>query len=602
MLYPKQSQTREVMSLNGLWNFKIDKDNIGKNEKWYQKKLEEADLMAVPASYNDITVNKDVKYHVGDVWYEKYTYIPKSWADKKVMFRVGSASHNSIVYINGEEVTRYIGGFLPYEADITDYVQWDQKNHIVVCVNNELTWQSFPPGETKLIEDEYGNTYKKITQQHDFFNYAGIHRPVYLYTRPKNYIEDITVKTDVQEHAGIIAYDVKTINNTDVSMQVEVKIYDEDNKQVATMLGASGSIKIDSPNLWQPGKAYLYRMEVELTDALDKENTLIDQYDLEIGIRKVEIKDGQFLVNNKPVYFQGFGKHEDMDIKGKGLDHAMNLRDFELMDWIGANSFRTSHYPYAEEVLDLADRHGILVIGEVPAVGMLGQSVPAVGELDGVFREDKINDATLKEHIRLTKEMIARDKNHPSVVMWSLANEASTMEEKAEPYFKTLVEATRKMDDRPLLNVNLMLIEPGKCNVSKYFDVIGLNLYFGWYSERGNIEAGSKRLKVWLEQWYEAEGKPMIVTEYGVDTIPGLHKLPSIMFTEEYQVEFLDSYHKIFDELPCVIGEHVWNFADFMTGEDIVRIDGNKKGVFTRQRQPKMIAHELRKRWKFERR
>jgi len=343
-------------------------------------------------------------------------------------------------------------------------------------------------------------------------------------------------------------------------------------------------------------------MEVELTDASDRDNTLIDQYDLEIGIRKVEIKDGQFLVNDKPVYFQGFGKHEDMDIKGKGLDHAMNLRDFELMDWIGANSFRTSHYPYAEEVLDLADRHGILVIGEVPAVGMLGQSVPAVGELDGVFREDKINDATLKEHIRLTKEMIARDKNHPSVVMWSLANEASTMEEKAEPYFKTLVEATRKMDDRPLLNVNLMLIEPGKCNVSKYFDVIGLNLYFGWYSERGNIEAGSKRLKVWLEQWYEAEGKPMIVTEYGVDTIPGLHKLPSIMFTEEYQVEFLDSYHKIFDELPCVIGEHVWNFADFMTGEDIVRIDGNKKGVFTRQRQPKMIAHELRKRWKFERR
>jgi beta-glucuronidase len=220
---------------------------------------------------------------------------------------------------------------------------------------------------------------------------------------------------------------------------------------------------------------------------------------------------------------------------------------------------------------------------------MLGQAVPAVGELDGVFREDKINDATLKEHIRITKELIARDKNYPSVVMWSLANEASTTEAKAGEFFKKLVEKTREMDDRPLLNVNLMLIEPGKCNVSKLFDVIRLNLYFGWYSERGDISSGSKRLKKWLEQWYEIEKKPIIMTEYGYDTIPGLHKLPSIMFSEEFQVEFLKAYHDVYDQLPFIIGEQVWNFADFMTGQDVVRIDGNKKVCSQDKDSPKWL-------------
>lgn len=594
MLYPKQTRTRERMSLNGVWNFKVDDKQVGQTECWYKNGLTDYDYMAVPASYNDITTDKDIKYHVGDVWYEKHCFIPKHWQNQRVVLRVGSASHNSKVYINGKLVKAYIGGFLPYEVDITDDLDFNEQNHIVICVNNELTWQTFPPGETQIINDQYGNSYKKIKQQHDFFNYSGIHRPVYLYTSPKVFIDDISVKTDLEENVGIIDYLID-IAGENKNHTVKVNIFNEQKELVTTSSGAQGKIKIDNPKLWQPQNAYLYEFEAQL---IDTESNIIDHYTLSIGIRSIEIKDGQFYINKKPFYFKGFGKHEDIDVKGKGLDDAVNLRDFQLLKWINANSFRTSHYPYAEEILDLADRYGIVVIGEVPAVGMLGQAVPAVGELDGVFREDMINEETLKEHIRLTQEMINRDKNHPSVVMWSLANEASTMEINAEPYFKELVEKTRKMDNRPLMNVNIMLIEPGQCKVSKYFDVVGLNLYFGWYSERGNIEAGKRRVKVWLNQWSEAEKKPIIITEYGVDTVAGLHKLPSIMFTEEYQFEFLEAYHDVFDKLPCVIGEHIWNFADFMTGEDIVRIDGNKKGVFTRQRQPKMVAHELRKRWK----
>ncbi len=590
MLYPKSTKTRNLINLCGIWNFKADYNGKAIKEQWYKNGIDNYEYMPVPASYNDITVDSKLRDFVGDVWYEKKVVIPMEWKDKNIFLRVGSASHNSKVWVNGVLVKEYVGGFLPFEADISEVANIGEENHIIIMVNNELSWQTLPPGEVYYFEDAEGNKIKKQKQQHDFFNYSGIHRPVYLYTTPKTYIEDITVKTDYHGSTGKVNYEVIP-NNDDYDVMVE--IYNHKKELLDTKLGNTGKLEVQNVILWEPNKPYLYDFVAKIIDG----NKVIDTYNINIGVRTVKVENGQFLINDKPFYFKGFGKHEDMDIKGKGLDDALNIRDYNLLNWINANSFRTSHYPYSEEILDLADKYGFVIIDEVPAVGMLGQAVPAVGELDGVFREDKINDDTLKEHIRITKELIARDKNHPSVIMWSLSNEASTMEPKAEEYFKNLVEEVRKADDRPLFNVNLMLIEPGKCNVSKYFDVIGLNLYFGWYSERGDIISGSKRLKKWLQQWYEAENKPIIMSEYGCDTIAGLHKLPSIMFSEEFQVEFLKAYHDVYDELPFVIGEHVWNFADFMTGQDIVRIDGNKKGVFTRQRQPKMAAHYLKSRW-----
>lgn len=590
MLYPKLTSTRNLINLCGIWNFKADFHEKGYKDRWYEEKFNKHDYMPVPSSYNDLTTNPKLRDFVGDVWYQKFTIIPNEWEGKKVFIRVGSASHNSKIWINGNLVKEYIGGFLPFEVDITNEVKYGQKNNIVICVNNELSWRTFPPGQVYSFEDVEGNKKKKQKQQHDFFNYSGIHRPIYLYTTPKFFIQDIKVDTDFEQEIGYVNYGVD-INNT--KYDVEVDIYDKQNKLIATKNGLTGTIQIEDVILWEPNHPYLYSLDVKIID----QDRVIDKYNLNIGIRTIKIRDGKFLINNKPFYFKGFGKHEDMDVKGKGLDEAVNIRDLNLFNWINANSFRTSHYPYSEEMLDLADKYGIVVINEVPAVGMLGQAVPAVGELDGVFTEDKINEETLNEHIRITKELINRDKNHPSVVMWSLANEASVMEPKAEDYFKKLVEETRKIDDRPLMNVNLMLIEPGKCNVSKYFDVIGLNLYFGWYSEKGDLDAASKKLKKWLKDWYQEEKKPMVITEYGCDTIAGLHKQPAIMFSEEYQVEFLKSYNEVYDKLNFIIGEQVWNFADFMTGQDIVRIDGNKKGIFTRQRQPKMAAYYLKERW-----
>ena len=107
-------------------------------------------------------------------------------------------------------------------------------------------------------------------------------------------------------------------------------------------------------------------------------------------------------------------------------------------------------------------------------------------------------------------------------------------------------------------------------------------------------------LEAELERWAEKHDKPILVTEYGADAMPGLHALRPVIWTEEYQAELLDTYHRVFDRIDAVVGEHVWNFADFATGQSFARVDGNKKGVFTRDRRPKAAAHHLRRRWRPE--
>jgi len=124
-----------------------------------------------------------------------------------------------------------------------------------------------------------------------------------------------------------------------------------------------------------------------------------------------------------------------------------------------------------------------------------------------------------------------------------------------------------------------------------------LNRYFGWYAFTGDLETAEGVWQAELEKW-AGDGRPIIVTEYGADTVAGLHSVTPQPWSEEYQVEFLEMNHRVFDRVGAVVGEHVWNFADFATTSGITRVDGNKKGVFTRDRRPKAAAHTLRRRWR----
>jgi beta-glucuronidase len=241
--------------------------------------------------------------------------------------------------------------------------------------------------------------------------------------------------------------------------------------------------------------------------------------------------------------------------------------------------------------MDLADRHGILIIDELPAVGM-----HFFTRERKVFTDQVLNDKSREHHIDTLRELIRRDKNHPCVVMWSLANEAATYEEGACAYFKPIIDEARKLDSsRPLTIAHCPLMD--ECLVANLVDVLCLNRYYAWYFDPGRLELIEEQLEQNLRDWYKRYNKPIIISEYGADTVAGLHQTPPTMFSEEFQVEFLKHYHNVFDRLDFVAGEHVWNFADFGTKEGITRVGGNLKGVFTRQRQPKMAAHLLRQRW-----
>ena len=590
MLRPQDTVSRERRSLNGLWQFCLDGEGVGRTEGWWNRPLAGAREIPVPASYNDIFADAKVRDHVGDVWYQTQFRVPSRWAGERIVLRFDSATHRAVAWVNGTQVVEHEGGYTPFEADVTDVVEPGAENRVTVVVNNVLTWQSIPPGYVEETPEGRRQFYF-----HDFFNYAGLHRTVWLYTTPTSYVSDVTVVTGLSGSTGTVNYRVETVGAE--GSEVRVTLRDAEGAEVARATGSSGELSVEDVHPWRPGEGYLYDLTVELWGTGEAP---IDVYSLGVGVRTVQVDGARFLINGEPFYFRGFGKHEDSVVRGKGYDNAYMVHDFVLMEWLGANSFRTSHYPYAEEVLDYADRHGIVVIDETPAVGLntgIGGGIFG-GKPMKTFSEETVNAATQDVHRQTIRELVARDKNHPSVVIWSIANEPESDTPESRAYFEPLAAEARRLDpSRPVGFVNVMLAPADKDVVSDLFDVLMLNRYYGWYVNSGDLANAERALEAELQAWVKKHGKPIIFTEYGADTIAGLHSVTPIPWTEEYQADLLEMTHRVFDRVDAVVGEQIWAFADFATGFAIFRVDGNKKGVFTRDRRPKAAAHLLRRRW-----
>ncbi|CEJ62303.1 Putative Glucuronidase [Penicillium brasilianum] len=588
-LKPQRTDTRELVNLDGLWKFSLASGPNDTAQPWtapLPKGLE----CPVPASYNDIFVNPEIHNHVGWVYYQRDVIVPKGWSQETYLLRAESATHHGRIYVNDHLVAEHVGGYTPFEADITNVVAPGENFRLTIAVNNELTHETIPPGKITIGEA----TGKRIqTYQHDFYNYAGLARSIWLYSVPRQHIQDITVVTDVQGKNGIIHYDVKVSNHT--SGQIQITVLNEDGVAVSDARGANGTVTISSAKLWQPGAAYLYQFQASIVDSNGK---VVDTYRVATGVRTVKVSGKKFLINDKPFYFTGFGKHEDTTIRGKGHDQAYMVHDFQLMHWLGANSFRTSHYPYAEEVMEFADRNGIVVIDETPAVGLnLGLSISG-GTTVRTWSQENINNNTREAHKQALRELVARDKNHASVVMWSIANEPASHEEGAREYFEPLTKLARELDStRPITFANVGGATSQLDKIADLFDVTCINRYFGWYSQTGDLAEAEVALEKELRGWQDKFDRPIIMTEYGADTLAGQHSVLGLPWSEEFQTQMLDMYHRVFDRFEAMAGEHVWNFADFQTSVGIYRVDGNKKGVFTRDRKPKAAAHSLRARW-----
>ena len=574
MLYPKESMYREMKSLDGFWNFCADQADVGEQNDWksgvFGKDVREA---AVPASYNE-QFNDLFNFH-GKAWYSKEVFIPASYSSKAIYLRFGNVAGKAKVWVNGHYVGGHIGNALPFDCEISAVAKPGQKNMIVVLADSTLDPWSLPPAAMTETEGSVGFFGSYPAVPYDFFPYGGIQRSVFMYTCPKIRIEDITIKTELLESVAKILFDVELSGRA----KGELTAVTDGQKLVLSVDGEKihGEFMIESPRLWDIGQPELYDMEFVLkTDSGD-----LDDYTQTYGIREVKVEGDKFLLNGKPVFFKGFGKHEDFHILGKGFSHAVTVKDFELLNWIGANSFRTSHYPYDENIMDFADRHGIMVIDETPFVGLSKR----------LYREDILDKAK-----SVIKELINRDKNHPSVVMWSLANEPYVESQEGKHFFKEMAATARSLDPtRPITYV--AHLEPEDNLGYEYYDVVCINKYYGWYIAPGQLIEALPEFTACIERFRNAFGKPMIISEFGADAIDGMHCDPPQMFSEEYQSMTVELKYKEMRKKDYIIGAHVWAFADFKAAQTTARIILNRKGVFTRDRQPKMVAHMLKKLW-----
>ena len=594
MLYPVITSSRSLMDLSGIWGFKLD-DGSGFEQKWYEAPLADAMTMAVPSSYNDLKEGEDFREHYGWVFYQRTISVPAFMRTQRVMLRLAAVTHIAKVYLNDQLICEHKGGFLPFEVQLNEYLK-DGENLLTIAVDNRIDHSTLPVGSESgggLLGGGMFPSKESKKRNHpnfDFFNYCGITRLVKIYTTPEAYVADVALTSEVDGTTAQVAYEIETVGEGEPQICIRTR----NGEVVAQGTGAKGTLTIENVTLWQPLKAYLYEVQVTFGE---------DVYVMTYGVRTVKVEGGKFLINGQPFYFKGYGKHEDTFPAGRGLNLPMNIKDLSLIKWQGANSFRTSHYPYSEEMMQLCDEEGIVVIDEVPAVGVHLNFGGGANFKNGKKVEtfDPVEEGgirTFEHHKEVIRDVISRDRNRACVVMWSIANESDSSGKGAYEYFKPLYELARSLDPqkRPCTIVSVQMADYKNDCTLRLSDVFCLNRYYGWYTCGGDLQAAEDMCREEMEFW-NAQGKPFMFTEYGADTMTGLHDTTPVMWTEEYQVDYYKANHRVVDAMENFVGEQVWNFADFATSQGLMRVQGNKKGLFTRDRRPKLAAHYFRERW-----
>jgi len=586
-LLPQQNATRTLLDLSGLWHFQLDPDATGEAKGWATQ-LPAPTLIAVPGSWNEQF--QDTRDYTGVAWYQTHVSLPRCWRGQRIILRVGSAVYLARVWIDGHLIGEHVGGHLPFAFEITAAADWDHPMTITIRVENIALPTRVPPAGNSVP----GRAANFPDVNYDFFPYSGIHRAVTLYALPATHITDISVIPAFDGVDGLLNLRISASDSFRGAGSAEagghsVPLAFDAGQAVATL-------RIPSVQAWSPALPHLYLLTVSIGDP----SAPTDLYSLDVGVRTVEVSGDRLLLNGQPIQLRGAARHEDFPINGRGLNLPVAVRDIQLLKWIGGNSFRTSHYPYAEETMQLADREGMLVIDEIPAVKLY------FGDSDANIQ------ARLAQCRQDISDLIARDKNHPSVIMWSLANEPTSnrfvnaggadlplddnYKVKGRAFFEDLFSYARGLDHtRPFTITAMSATDLSWIALS---DILCINRYYGWYSRQGEPEAAGQLLGAELDALHARFGKPIIMTEFGADTIAGVHAEPPEMWSEEYQVALFRHVLDACASRPFVVGTQFWVLCDFKTAQAVGRAGGlNLKGAFTRERQPKMVAHYVRERW-----
>lgn len=408
-----------TLNFNRNWQFVRDID-ITVTEDFFSKEsnIDWQEISLPHTAYVEPLVISDQQWQ-GTAFYRKFFELSPEDRNKKIAIKFGAAMHEADVYFNGEKVAKHKGGYLPFVVDITDEVQFDRENVLLVKLNNENN-PTIPPG--KPIENL------------DFNYFSGLYRNAYLLIDNKLHISDPIAADRVSGGGLLVNYSEISAESATVHVQtdllnsgdqpqsgvVKTVLRDEDGKiigetQTSADKIAAGSFKkieqeftVSNPNLWSPDNPYLYTVTV----TLEKDGKVVDSKQEKIGIRTLHFnEDNQFVLNGEVIYLRGTNRHQSYPYIGYALSDNAQYRDAYKIKQAGFNFIRTAHYPPSPAFLDAADELGLLFMNAIPGWQFFG---------DEEFQQLAFRDI---------RHMIRRDRNHPSIILWEASLNESDMTE-----------------------------------------------------------------------------------------------------------------------------------------------------------------------------
>jgi beta-galactosidase len=570
-----QGHLRQKISLNQFWQF--CKSDTSKQSAWQP--------VTLPHTWNDKDViDEEPGYYRGTGWYKRKLKTPADIKERSYYITFEGANNITELYINGKFVARHNGGYTAFRYNITALLKPEGDNDVMVKVNNSPRLTALP-----------------ITA--DFTFYGGIYRDVWLEAVPElrftmdnvasNGVYISTPAVSVNEGTVNISGQITGNNATPQRVRILAEVKDAAGMVVQTdsteaeVPGQSNGhfaiekIHIDHPHLWSPDDPYLYTIKLKVF--APGFSRPADQLIEPLGFRwfKMDPEKGFFL-NGKPLKLMGTNRHQDRQGVGNALTGDMHEQDIRLIKEMGANFIRIAHYPQAQRLLNMCDKLGLLVWQEIPVVN---EANP-----DPEF--------TFNARLMLT-EMIRQYYNHPSIIIWGFMNEVFATQKMKSLNRKELLAKTTelaknlnmiaKSEDGSRLTAMALeytyadeYLSTGIGNIT---DVIGWNLYIGWYQEDMN------KFGPYLDEWHKKyPGKNFIISEYGAGSDTRIHALhpERYDYSVEYQEQILNTYYKAIMERCFVAGGTVWNSFDFNSqGRQDEMPDINNKGLMTAERKYK---------------
>ena len=558
---------RPSTSLNGYWNYIVDPYENGYfnyryeafdqqehpqkgafflNSKAESKSdlveynFDKMDSILVPSDWN--TQKENLYYYEGTLWYKKSLDYKLEKNSNRLFIYFEASNYKTEVYFNGKKLGSHVGGFTPFNFEITSLIQ-EKDNFLIVKVDNKRLKEGVP------------------TLLTDWWNYGGITRDVKLIETSNTFIQDYFIQLSTDDSKKISGY--LNLNGENAANQtVQINIPDLNIiKNLKTDDNGKVSFEIPSKNInyWSTENPFLYKVTIKT-----KEDKITDQ----IGFRSIKTKGKQILLNEKPIFLKGISIHEESPIHdGRGW----NKEDAkQLLNWakeLGCNYVRLAHYPHNEHMVRLADKMGILVWEENPVYWTISWE----------------NNNTFLNAKNQLSEVIDRDKNRASVIIWSMANETPTSEAR-NTFLTKLANFTKEKDPTRLISAALeqsdyqdnKFVRTISDSFADVVDILSFNQYIGWYD--GLPEKCSQI------SWKIKQDKPVVISEFGAGAKYGLHGDKSERWTEEYQEDLYIETLKMIDNIDQLQGVSPWILVDFRSPRRVlpeIQDGWNRKGLIS---------------------